>query len=551
MTLAAVEKNKRTTWFPSRASWFCSGDMNGFFGLLADNVATLSFIAAILVGVFRFPPEIVFKRLVPGTAFSVFLGDTVFSFIGMSLSRKLERNDIAAMPLGLDTPSAIGLAFTVLGPTFIIARNNGIEPCQAALNAWYVGMACVFMIGVLKTAVAPFANTIRRVVPKAALLGSLAGLCVAFIGLMPLVEIFTLPVAGIISFGLILYTLVARIDLPFKLAGAFVAIVAGTIVYHCMGATGLSIGTYAAPTLKLYFGYPMPSIGFIKGFIPMLQYLPVVIPFSILVIIGDLNVTESAVTGGDPYEPKTILLVDGLCTLIGGICGSISQTTAYVGQPAYKDMGSRVGYTLLAGIFIGLGGIFGYISFFVELIPTAILAPILIFVGIEITSQAYTACHARYAPAICLAIFPSIARYLQIQFTNPEYISADRLNELINQVGPKLPPILVTIALSGGFIFVGMLWGGMMVELIDRRLRRATVYSLILAVLSFFGIVHSASISGQMYFPWNLTGNQQTLAYSFSLGYFILSAMIFLLSYTKEAKEFEYRSLGDTACVKD
>ena len=544
MTVAAIGKSER-------APWFCPGDMNGFLGLLADNMATLSFIAAILIGVFQFPPEIVFKYIVPGTAFSVFLGDTVFSFIGMSLSKKLKRSDIAAMPLGIDTPSALGLAFAVLGPTFIVAKNNGMDPYQAALNAWYLGMACVVMIGILKIAVVPFANAIRNIVPKAALLGSLAGVCVALIGFMPLVEIFTLPIVGIISFGIILYTLIARIDLPFKLPGAFVAIVVATAIYHCMGATGISFGAYTAPSLKLYFGLPLPTTGFIKGFVPMLQYLPIVIPFSILVIIGDLNVTESAATGGDPYEPKTILFVDGLCTLIGGICGSVSQTTAYPGQPAYKDMGSRIGYTLLGAIVIGLGGIFGYISFFVELIPTAVLAPVLIFVGIEITSQAYTACHARYAPAICLAIFPSIARYLQIQFTNPEYISADKLDSLVNQIGPKLPAILVTIALSGGFIFVGMLWGGLMVELIDRRLKRASIYGLILSVLSFFGVVHSASIGGQMYLPWTLIGNQQTLAYSFSLGYLILAVMIFFLSFTKDAKLSENELLKHSACIED
>ena len=225
--------------------------------------------------------------------------------------------------------------------------------------------------------------------------------------------------------------------------------------------------------------------------------------------------------------------------------------TAYPGQPAYKDMGARVGYTLLAAIVIGLGGVFGYISFFVELIPTAVLAPILIFVGIEITSQAYTACHARYAPAICLAIFPSIARYLQIQFTNPEYISVDKLDSLVNHIGPTLPPILVTIALSGGFIFVGMLWGGLMVELIDRRLKRASVYCVILSVLSFFGVIHSANVAGGMYLPWNLIGNQQTLAYSFSLGYLILAAMVFFLSFTKEAKISEHELLKASACIED
>jgi adenine/guanine/hypoxanthine permease len=519
-----------------RIPWFRSGDLNGFLGLLADNMATLSFIVGILIGAFQFPAEVVFKYMVPGTAFGVFLGDAAFSLLGRRLQKKHGRDDIAAMPLGLDTPSAIGLAVTVIGPAFIAMKSSGVEPYQAAINAWYIGMAAVISIGALKIAFVPFANTLQKIIPKAALLGSLAGICIILIGFMPLVEIFTLPIVGIISLGIVLYTLIAKIDLPYKLPGAFVAIVIGTVIYHVLGLSGFSTGTYAEPSLNLYFGLPLPRAGFIQGFESLLKYIPIIIPFSILVVIGDLNIAESAMVGGDPYEPKTVLFIDGLCTMIGGMFGAISQTTAYPGQSAYKKMGSRTGYTLLAALFIGLGGVFGYISFFVELIPTAVLAPILIFVGLEITSQAFTACHARYAPAVCFAILPSVARYVNLQFTNPEYISADKLTALVNQTGQTLPHILVIIALSGGFILVGMLWGAFFAEMIDRRLKRSSVYCFILAVLTFFGIVHSVDLSGQIYLPWTLTGIQQSLVYNFTIGYMILGLMLFALSFTKAAK---------------
>ena len=523
----------------SKIPWFKIGDLNGFLGLLADNMATLSFIVGILIGAFQFPAEVVFKYIVPGTAFGVFLGDAAFTLLARRLQKKHGRDDIAAMPLGLDTPSAIGLVITVIGPAFVAMKSNGIEPYQAAINAWYIGMASVVAIGALKIAFVPFANLLQRIVPKAALLGSLAGVCIVLIGFMPLVEIFALPVVGIISLGIILYTLIAKIDLPFKLPGAFVAIIIGTVIYHALGASGLSVGNYSEPTLNLYFGLPLPRAGFIEGFSSLLKYIPIIIPFSILVVIGDLNVTESAIVGGDPYEPKTILFIDGLATMVGGMFGSISQTTAYPGQSAYKKMGSRTGYTLLAALFIGLGGIFGYISFFVELIPTAVLAPILIFVGLEITSQAFTACHARYAPAVGFAILPSVARYLNLQFTNPDYFTGDKLAALMNQAGDTLPHVLVIIALSGGFILVGMLWGAFFAEMIDRRLKRSSVYCFILSILTYFGIIHSVNLSGEIYLPWHLAGIQQSLVYNFTLGYFILGLMLFFLSFTKAAKNVE------------
>jgi len=68
-------------------------------------------------------------------------------------------------------------------------------------------------------------------------------------------------------------------------------------------------------------------------------------------------------------------------------------------------MGSRAGYTLLTGLFIGLGGILGYVSFIVELIPRAVLAPILIFVALEIMVQAFLSCPRRHAVAAAFAFF--------------------------------------------------------------------------------------------------------------------------------------------------
>ena len=49
--------------------WFVAGDINGFFGLVVDNLSILGFIAMALVGIFQFPADVVFGRMFPGTAF--------------------------------------------------------------------------------------------------------------------------------------------------------------------------------------------------------------------------------------------------------------------------------------------------------------------------------------------------------------------------------------------------------------------------------------------------------------------------------------------------
>ena len=131
-------------------------------------------------------------------------------------------------------------------------------------------------------------------------------------------------------------------------------------------------------------------------------------------MIGGINVTESARLAGDDYNTRDILLTEAIATLIAGVCGGVSQTTPYIGHPAYKAMGGRAGYTLATGLFIGLGGILGYIAFMADALPKPALAPILVFVALDITEQSYLATPKRHAAAVTLAIFPSVAQLVQI-----------------------------------------------------------------------------------------------------------------------------------------
>ena len=53
---------------------FAKGDVNAFFGLMLDNMSDLVIMAAILMGVFKMPREIVLYRMVPGSAAGVLVG---------------------------------------------------------------------------------------------------------------------------------------------------------------------------------------------------------------------------------------------------------------------------------------------------------------------------------------------------------------------------------------------------------------------------------------------------------------------------------------------
>jgi AGZA family xanthine/uracil permease-like MFS transporter len=375
-------------------------------------------------------------------------------------------------------------------------------------------------------------------VPQAGLLGSLAGIGLALIGLAPLVDVFGMPVIGLLSLGLILYSVVARIRLPGNFPSVLAAIVIGTTMYYVFGPTGWIGGAFAGPPpVDLHFGLPTPTLGFVNGFTRALKYLPISIPFGLLTVVGGINVTESARVAGDDYNTRSILLTEAFATLLAGICGGVAQSTPYIGPPAYQRMGARAGYTVLTGLFIGFGGILGYVSFFVELIPRAVLAPILIFVALDIVAESFLACPARHAPAVAFAFFPTVARLLSIRLGNPDIVASENLARLLEAPGKALPETLVTFALGNGFILTAMLWGGFLAELIDRRLARTAIYLLILSGLTFFGVIHSASPDGVMYLPWTLSPTARQIPYQFALAYALLAGVILLLMMTKESRE--------------
>jgi AGZA family xanthine/uracil permease-like MFS transporter len=529
-----------------RYEWFAIGDINGFFGLMFDNLTVLSFLAGILVFAFGFPADIVYTRMFPGTAFGVLFGDLVYTWMAFRLARKTGNTKVTAMPLGLDTPSTIGIALVVLGPAFLSLKATGMPEREAAMMTWYIGMATMVMIGVVKLVLSFCGAWVQRVVPQAGLLGSLAGIGLALIGFIPLVDIFGMPLVGMVALGLVLYNLVARVRLPHNFPGVLAAVALGTALYYILGPSGVVGGTYAPPPpLELHVGLPIPTLDFMHGLVPALKYLPLSIPFALLTVVGGINVTESARVAGDDFNTRDILLTEAVATLIAGVCGGVAQSTPYIGQPAYKGMGSRAGYTLLTGLFVGLGGVLGYVGYIVELIPRAVLAPILIFVALDIISQAFLACPARHAPAVAFSFFPTIARLLAIKLGDPSVVPPQRFAELLAACGKELPQALTTVALGNGFILTAMLWGGFLAELIDRRLRLAALYLGILASFSFFGIIHSASPDGAMYLPWGLAGAlQRAIPYQFASAYLVLALSILGLSFTRAAMEARTEDLG-------
>ena len=520
--------------------WAATGDVNAFFGLMLDNIAGLVLTVSLLAAVFGFPVTFALGYMVPGTAIGVLVGDLLYFFLAIRFARQNGRHDVTAMPLGLDTPSTFGMVFFVLGPCFLEAsKNPGMTEFEAATYTWHVGICAIFISGLFKTACVLGANWIRRVVPRAGLLGSLTAVALVIISFLPLLEILQFPAVGLAALAVILMTLIAQLELPLKIPGALGALIVGAIIFYVMRSMNwIEVDTTAE--LQIAKDAMLPT-GWLSVFrfewlaaLPdSLQYLPVVLPFALATVVGGIDCAESAAAAGDDFDTRQVIGVEAIATLVASLCGGVIQTTPYIGHPAYKAMGGRAAYTLATALVVGTAGVIGYFGYLYAIIPKAAVYPILVFIGLEITAQSFRAMPRRHYAAVALACLPALA-YLAMILLNEMFGDA-RIS--IDSLSPeKQHKLIILRMLSGGFIVTSVLWASALAALIDRKLIVAAIYFAIAGCCTFFGIIHSPLPDGSIFLPFDLSAmtiapniaSHASNVFQFTAGYLIVSGMLLL-----------------------
>jgi AGZA family xanthine/uracil permease-like MFS transporter len=507
--------------------WARWGDVNAFFGLMIDNVAVMGILLALVTtqappeeqaraGRFGFTTEFVLTHMLPGTAIGVLVGDLVYTWMAFRLARKTGK-DVTAMPLGLDTPSTIGFSLFILVPALKIGWDHqpvSLPPAErhalAMEFAWHVGLITLIASGLFKLACAPFGNAVRRLVPRAGLLGSLAAIALGLIAFLPFLfhGIAGVPIAGMTSLLVILIALVAHRDLPGKVPGVLAAVLLGAGVYY---VARLFDGAPTLPGAEARLQVDLAALDWLSGSRPgwwpdvlkaVANFLPIAFPFALATVVGGIDCTESAATVGDEYDTRSVLWAEGAASLIAGLLGGVIQTTPYIGHPAYKKMGGRAAYTLATALFIGAVGVTGAVSFLFAVLPEAALFPILVFVGLEITAASFLHTPRAHYPALAFAFLPALAALTAIV--------------LGNTFGPIVPAdprglgILQTLrCLANGFLISGLLWASALAMIIDGRLRAAAGFLLIGAACAFFGVIHSPLGQERIDLPWRVLASME------------------------------------------
>jgi adenine/guanine/hypoxanthine permease len=466
--------------------WFVKGDIDGFFGLMVDNLVQLLLIIS-LCGIIKMPDEFIFNRILPGAAISIIIGNLFYSWQAKKLAEKTGRTDICALPYGINTPSVFAFFFFIILPVYYTTKDHEL--------AWKVGLLACFASGLFEFAGAFIAERIRKITPRAALLSTLAGIAITFIAMDFALKIFEKPLIAMLPMGIILVQYFSRIRFPLGIPGGLLALAVGTALYWALGISSgqpPTVDWHFAPTLPgLYIG---DLLSVVKGDY-FLTYLSIILPMGIFNVVGSLQNIESAEAAGDLYPTGPCLAVNGIGSMIGACCGSCFPTTIYIGHPGWKGLGARAGYSILNGCFITIICLTGSVSLISQIVPMEAGMAIVVWIGIIITAQAFQSTPNNHAPAVAVGLFPSIAAWGRILVSQSLLVAGTNLSAVGLSAFTGYIAIRGLITLEQGFIFTSMILAAVSVFLIERKFLYAAGWSVFAAVGTLVGIIHAHKIT--------------------------------------------------------
>lgn len=214
------------------------GDLDGFFGLMVDNLVQVLMIILLCTVAAGMAPGLVYSAVLPGVAISLLVGNVFYGLQAHWVARRDRNAECTALPYGINTPTVFAFALFIMAPVYqTYLPELGQE--KAGELAWKAGMLACLVSGIIEFLSAFFAERLRRVTPRAALLGVLAALGIAFIAADFAFKIYSLPLVGLLPLGILLLAYFAKYRFPWRLPGGFIAVVIGTLI-----AWGLSTSAW-------------------------------------------------------------------------------------------------------------------------------------------------------------------------------------------------------------------------------------------------------------------------------------------------------------------
>jgi AGZA family xanthine/uracil permease-like MFS transporter len=483
------------------------GDWNAFFGFGTNILVNMLVLTGLLRFVLKMPDSLVFGRILPALGLMMCLSTFYYAWLAYRLAQKTGRSDVCALPSGVSVPHMFIVTFVIMLP--ITIRTGDPMKGWAAGLVWVFFQSFILMIGGF------IAPVIRQITPRAALLGTLAGVSVTFISMRPALEMYMTPQIGLICFAIILASWFGGVKYFKGIPAGLVAIAVGMIIawgsnLFGLGLGGLSVKGVGDAFASFGFSVPLPAFGQVfSGFEFLGIILVTAIPFGIYDLVEAMDNVESAEAAGDQYPTTRVLTADGVVSLIGCLMGNPFINAVYIGHPGWKAMGGRIGYSAATGIMVVVLSWFGIISVMLALVPVVAISPILLYIGMLIGAQAFQTTPVKHAPAIVLALTPHLAAWAKLQIDTMlgatlnaaqavGGLAADKVGAVKTAAIASLPQQGVLYhgleVMGGGSILAGLVLGAIGVFVIERDFVKASAFAFSGAVLTYCGFMHGEAV---------------------------------------------------------
>jgi AGZA family xanthine/uracil permease-like MFS transporter len=470
--------------------WFQRGDLDSFPALFFDNLSSLLGIFSVMIFVpfiaffngatitpahaIAFGNE-VFGRVGPGVAISLAFGNIWYSWMAWKLAGYEDRQDVTALPYGINTPAGFVMAFSVILP-LCFKYQAIVDPDEFAFRVWAGACSANFIGGIFEVAGFWLGNLIRNNTTKAALYAPIAAVGFVYLGLAPVIAVGSEPIIGILPLALCFTGFFANKGKGmYKFPAALLIFTIGTVLkWAGAGRYQGSRAAQADAVVSAWNGFAgkndiLPGRS-LEGMADAADFISIVFPVALQSFIETMENVEAAAHKGDHYNVMEAMVVDGLGTMVGALFGSTIPTTVYIGHARHKLIGARATYSLLnaATYFVLLmSGIFPTIYSIIDPIS---IGCILIFVGLMIVQQSFEVSARRHYPALCIGIFMLITDLMK------------------NNSGDTSPGVLNLSA--GGGIMASLVITQIVCDLTDARFDRAMVVTFIAILFAEFGIMH-------------------------------------------------------------
>ncbi|WP_371822319.1 regulator [Conexibacter sp. SYSU D00693] len=443
-------------------------------------------LAGLCVGVVKMSGHDVYEVILPALGVELLVGNLFYFWLARRLAMREGRSDVTALPYGPSVPHMFIVTFVIMLPTYLQTK----DPVQA----WQAGLAWAFIIGVIILIGAFVGPVIRRLTPRAALLGTLAGISLTFISMRPAAQMWehawiALPVLAIIVIGF-----VSDVRLPRGFPVGLAALLVGTAIAWIGGY--MSVDDISDSAEQIAVGLPTLNLDLLfdglEGISPLLA---TAIPLGIYNFTEAMSNVESAAAAGDKYELRSVLLADGTGAIVGSCLGSPFPPAVYVGHPGWKAAGGRIGYSLATGVVIFVFCAFGLFPLIGALLPTPAIVPILLYIGLVIGSQAFRAVPKAHYAAIVLACVPNIAAWATGLINDSLAAAGTSAEEVGGEAFASAGVVYDGLLhLGEGAVLAGMVLGAICVFMIDRKFDWAAGYAFFGAALASIGLIHGAKV---------------------------------------------------------